>query len=137
MAGGSNFDDDDAISGINVTPLVDITLVLLIIFMVTTPMIMRPSININLPKAASSDQSAPSELSITISKEGVIYVNGTKVDENALKIQAADLALKKPDIQAMISADKETAHGVVINVIDIVKTAGVKKFAINIEKKQQ
>jgi biopolymer transport protein ExbD len=137
MAGGGFQDDEEIISGINVTPLVDITLVLLIIFMVTTPMIMKPSINVNLPKAASSDQSAPGEMNITISKDGDIYLNGERIGEIALKLKASDIATAKPDAQAMISADKDTPHGVVINVIDIVKTAGIKRFAINIEKKPE
>jgi biopolymer transport protein ExbD len=135
VAGGSFDNDEESISQINVTPLVDVTLVLLIVFMVTTPMIMKPSINVNLPKAGSSDQTAPAEFNVTITKEGVIYANGDKLGEDALKAKATELVSKKPDVQAMISADKETAHGVVINVIDIIKSAGVKKFAISIEKK--
>lgn len=135
MAGNSQQNDDEPITGINVTPLVDICLVLLIIFMVTTPMIMKPSINVNLPKASSSDQSTPGELSITISKDGVIYANAKKVSESELRNTASGLAISKPDIQAMISADKDTSHGAVINVIDIIKAAGVKKFAISIDKK--
>jgi len=135
VSGGSFDNDEESISQINVTPLVDVCLVLLIIFMVTTPMIMKPSINVNLPKAGSADQSAPAEFNVTITKDGVIYANGDKISEAALKIKSAELVGKKPDVQAMISADKETAHGVVINVIDIIKSAGVKKFAISIEKK--
>jgi len=135
---GSSFqnNDDEPISGINVTPLVDITLVLLIIFMVTTPMIMKPSINVNLPKAASSDKSTPGELAITITKQGEIQANGQIVNDDSLRDMATRLVQAKPEAQAMISADKETSHGTVINVIDIVKTAGVKRFAINVEKKQ-
>src|ERR1700690_2430299 len=106
MAGGSFQDNDETLSGINVTPLVDVTLVLLIIFMVTTPMIMKPSINVNLPKAASSDQSAPGELNVTISKTGEIFANAAPVNEAKLKEIATDLVSKKPDVQAMISADK-------------------------------
>lgn len=136
MAGGSfHEDNDNPISDINVTPLVDITLVLLIIFMVTTPMIMRPSINVNLPKASASDQSTPGELEITIGKDGRIFANGKNMSEDALKAEAVTLAQTKPEAQAMISADKETPHGAVINVIDIIKGAGIRKFAINIEKK--
>ncbi len=136
MAGG-NFsgDDEESISAINVTPLVDVCLVLLIIFMVTTPMIMKPSINVNLPKAGSSDQTAPQEFNVTITKDGQIYSNGDKVSEDQLREKATTLLAKKPDIQAMISADKDTPHGVVINAIDIIKSVGVKKFAISIEKK--
>jgi biopolymer transport protein ExbD len=138
MAGGS-FDPNEGnpIADINVTPLVDVTLVLLIIFMVTTPMIMKPSINVNLPKAASADQSAPGELAVTISKQGQIFANGKSVSEEGLRTETLKLVASKPELQAMISADRETAHGVVITVIDIIKSAGVKKFAINIEKKQK
>lgn len=136
MASNSqNNNDDGPITGINVTPLVDICLVLLIIFMVTTPMIMKPSINVNLPKASSSDQSSPGELSITISKTGEIFANGKRVLEIELKDVATQLVASKPELQAMISADKDTPHGTVISVIDVIKGAGVKKFAINIEKK--
>lgn len=132
--GMTSHDDDQPISEINVTPLVDVTLVLLIIFMVTTPMIMKPSINVNLPQAASGDQSTPGELDITISKTGEIFANGARVDDETLKQKAVELVSQKPESQAMISADRETPHGTVIKAIDIVKTAGIKKFAINIEK---
>ncbi len=135
MAGSFGSNEDEPISDINVTPLVDVTLVLLIIFMVTTPMIMKPSINVSLPKAGSSDQSSPGELNITITKSGQVYANGEVVTDEGLKNSALTLLKTKPELQAMISADKETPHGIVINVIDIVKSAGVKKFAINIEKK--
>jgi len=133
---GSFQDDDEPISQINVTPLVDVTLVLLIVFMVTTPMIMKPSINVNLPKAASSDQSSPGELAVTIAKDGKIFANGQNVSEGELKVEAAKLVAEKPESQAMISGDKDTPYGTVVNVVDIIKTAGIKKFAINIEKKQ-
>jgi biopolymer transport protein ExbD len=135
MAGPMGRDEDQPISDINVTPLVDICLVLLIIFMVTTPMIMKPSINVNLPKAASSDQSAPGELQVTITKDGKIFCNGKTVSQEELGAEAKNLVAAKPEVQAMISADKDTSHGTVIGVIDIIKSAGVKKFAINIEKK--
>jgi biopolymer transport protein ExbD len=135
MAGSFQNDDDEPISQINVTPLVDVTLVLLIVFMVTTPMIMKPSINVNLPKAASSDQSSPGELAVTITKTGQIFANGKSVTAEELKAEATKLAESKPDAQAMISADKDTPHGTVIGVIDDIKTAGIKKFAINIDKK--
>lgn len=131
---GPSSNDDEPISDINVTPLVDVMLVLLIIFMVTTPMIMRPSINIDLPKAASGDQNTPGELDITISRSGDIFANGKQMDVETLKAEASKLLFQKPELQAMISADKETPHGMVIRVIDTVKGTGVKRFAINIEK---
>ena len=132
MKSGSN--DDDAISGINVVPLVDIILVVLIIFMVTAPMIMKPAINVNLPKAASGDKSTPSQLSISIAQGGLLNLNGVASDEAAIQTKAQQEVEKNPEVQAIIAADKEVPHGTVVHIIDVVKTAGVKKFAISIEK---
>ena len=134
MAMKSGSDNEDAISDINVVPLVDIILVVLIIFMVTAPMIMKPSINVNLPKAASGDKSTPSQLSISIATGGDLILNGTKADEAAITGKAQSEVAKNPEIQAIIAADKDVPHGTVVHIIDLVKTAGVKKFAISIEK---
>lgn len=128
-------DDDDVIADINVVPLVDIILVVLIIFMVTAPMFIKPTINVNLPKAASGDQTAPSKLNLALTADGRINMNGSFVDEAAVQKQAADEVAKNPDVQAIISADKDTPHGKVVGLLDVVKGVGVKKFAISIEKK--
>ena len=135
MASKYSSDDHDVIADINVVPLVDIILVVLIIFMVTAPMFIRPTINVNLPKAASGDQTTPSKLNIVLTADGKINLNGTFVDEETVKTKAAEQLAQNPDVQAIISADKDTPHGQVIGVLDAVKTVGVKKFAISIEKK--
>lgn len=135
MAANISGTDDEPISQINVTPFVDIILVVLIIFMVTTPIIMKPSINVNLPKAASGEQTSPSQLSVAITAAGQILLNGAPTDEAALGAYAKEQVAKKADIQALISADKDVPHGKVIGVIDAVKSAGVSRFAISIEKK--
>lgn len=135
MAIKSN-DNEESISDINVVPLVDIILVVLIIFMVTAPMIMKPSINVNLPKAASGENSTPSQLSIAISSDGSLSLNGNQADEALIQAKSQEELGKDPEVQAIISADKDTPHGTVVRVIDLVKTAGVKKFAISIEKSQ-
>lgn len=135
---GSSFqnNDDEPITQINVTPFVDIILVVLIIFMVTTPIIMKPSINIQLPKAASGDESTPTQLNVAISAQGVIQLNGTPTDESSLNQQARDILSKNPEAQAVIAADKDVPHGTVIGVIDAIKSAGITKFAISIDKKK-
>lgn len=130
-----NLDDDADISDINVVPLVDIILVVLIIFMVTAPMFIKPTINVNLPKAASGDQTAPSKLNIALTADGRINLNGSFVDESAVRTKAAEEMAKNPEVQAIISADKDVAHGRVVGILDVVKGVGVKKFAISIEKK--
>jgi biopolymer transport protein ExbD len=128
--------DDQDLSDINVVPLVDIILVVLIIFMVTAPMFMKPSINVNLPKAASGEQTVPSKLNISLTADGKINLNGTFVNEETVQKTAAEELAKNPEIQAIISADKDVSHGKVVGILDIVKSVGVKKFAISIDKKQ-
>lgn len=135
MAGKISGDNDDPISDINIVPFVDIILVVLIIFMVTTPLIMKPSINVNLPKAGAGDETTPSELSISISADGGLALNGKPTDEAGINTYAQELAGKRPDVQAIISADKDVPHGRVVGIIDAVKSGGVKKFAITIDKK--
>ncbi|KYG67115.1 biopolymer transporter ExbD [Bdellovibrio bacteriovorus] len=135
MAFKSLHDDNDAIADINVVPLVDIILVVLIIFMVTAPMFMKPTINVNLPKAASGDQTAPSKLNIALTADGRINLNGTFVSEEDVRAKATEEVAKNADVQAIISADKDVPHGKVVGLLDVVKGVGVKKFAISIDKK--
>ncbi len=145
MAGGaSSYEDDDSgggtIADINVTPLVDITLVLLIVFMITVPSIVNnPSIKVELPKAASGDDTLKSTLAITMQKEpaGVaLYANGDRTDEPRLRAMIPDLLARNKDLQAIIAADKGIAYGDVVHVVDLVKTLGVRKFALNIDSSQ-
>jgi len=126
---------DDMMSEINVVPLVDVILVVLIIFMVTAPMIMKPSINVNLPKAASGDATKPSKLNITIGSDGKINLDGKIVEDAEIQAVALAEVQKNPETQAIISADKDVPHGRVVSILDIVKSSGVKKFAISIDKK--
>jgi biopolymer transport protein ExbD len=134
MAMKSNSDHEESISEINVVPLVDIILVVLIIFMVTAPMFIKPSINVNLPKAASSDQTVASQLNITLTKDGQVILNGNPSTSDQLRAKATEELGKNPDIQAVISADKDVPHGTVVGIMDVIKSVGVKKFAISIEK---
>ena len=128
--------DDDPISEINVVPLVDIILVVLIIFMVTAPMFLKPSINVNLPKAASGEESVPSQLNITITADGRVLLNGKDSTNDEISTYTREQATANPDLQAVIAADKDVPHGQVVTLIDTVKSAGVKKFAISIDRKE-
>jgi biopolymer transport protein ExbD len=140
VAGTTRYDDDEggpgAIADINVTPLVDITLVLLIIFMVTAPMIVNnPSIKVELPKAATGDETLKSTLALTLQHEPSggysLYANGEKTDEEKVKAMIPDMLSKNKDLQAIIAADKGIAYGDVVHIVDLVKTLGVHKFALN------
>ena len=136
MAGGAfgGGDDDNAmIVGINVTPLVDITLVLLIIFMVTASYIVSPAIKVDLPKAASGSDQTKTTLAITIAKDGNVYLNGERSSDGRIVDYIHGELPKNPDLQAIIAADKVVSHGDVIHVIDLVKRSGVHRFALNVD----
>jgi biopolymer transport protein ExbD len=137
MAGSAGGGDDDMITGINVTPLVDIVLVLLIIFMVTASYIVKAQIGVDLPKAASGASELKTTLTFKISKEGV-YGIGDKpatLDEIAKFVRAEKK--KDAEVRAVIAADKGVEYGLVIDLIDTVKVNGVEKFALNIERKSK
>lgn len=129
-------DHDEPMADINIVPFVDIILVVLIIFMITTPFIVKPSININLPKAASGQDTTPSPLTVTIAADGSALLNGRVATDEEISSFAKVAIEKKPETQAIISADKDVPHGRVITIIDLVKSAGVSKFAITIDKKK-
>ena len=126
--------DDEPISEINIVPFVDIILVVLIIFMVTTPLIIKPSININLPKAVTGEETTPSQINVGVTKDGELLLNGKQSTEDEISSYAKDLIAKRPDVQAIVSADKDVSHGSVIHIIDIIKSTGITKFAITIDK---
>ncbi len=133
---GKPTENEEMITDINVTPLVDITLVLLIIFMVTATYIVTPSIKVELPKAANSEESNPSTIAIVITKDDKTFLNGEEVSSQILVDKIKKALELNPDVQAIISADRYVYHGKVVNIIDTVKGAGITKFAISIEKNE-
>ncbi|HYX32708.1 MAG: biopolymer transporter ExbD [Pseudobdellovibrionaceae bacterium] len=134
MAGGALDNSDEEISGINVTPLVDIMLVLLIIFMVTATFIANKAIELKLPEADSAQTQKPDEktLSFAIDREGKLWMDDKQVgfDEVGPRIRAE--REKKPGVNlaANISADAKTPYEMVVKLIDIVRKNEVIDFAI-------
>jgi biopolymer transport protein ExbD len=129
MAGGAGNDDEGIISGINVTPLVDVTLVLLIIFMVTAKVIVSQGMPMDLPKAASGED-VQTVFSVELGADGKTRVDTQEVanDDEVSKLAKAAKG-KNADIRAVIRADKKVEHGRVIYVLDLLKRAGVAKIA--------
>jgi biopolymer transport protein TolR len=134
MAGASKLDDDDGINEINVTPLVDVMLVLLVIFLVASVYIVKESIEIELPKAATATDVVDTTLSIVMDKERKLYLNGEPIEEGALATACEKAAEKDKDTQAIIAADHAVSHGDVIRVIDLVRSHGLEKFALNVKR---
>ena len=133
MAFSSGNADQD-ITGINVTPLVDITLVLLIVFMVTAKLVMSQAMPLDLPKAASAG-AVSTVLTVSVGDQGELFANGAPVaDARALRAVIAHELKATPDLRAVIAASKRTAHGNVMAVLDGLREAGLVKVAFAAEK---
>jgi biopolymer transport protein ExbD len=132
MAGISRDDGDGMISDINVTPLVDITLVLLIIFMVTAKIIVSQSLPLDLPKAAAG-QEVQLIFGLELHSSGETIVDGKKVaSDDAILPLAREAQAKNADLRAVIRADQAVQHGRVIRALDLLKQAGVSKIAFGV-----
>ena len=132
MAGGSQ-DTDEAITGINVTPLVDIVLVLLIIFMVTAKLIVSKSVPLDLPKAATGSD-VQVVFSVVLAADGTTQVDSKTVpNEEAILGLAKTAHDKNAELRAVIKADTTVPHGRVIHVLDLLKQAQVSKIAFGVQ----
>ena len=124
---------DDAIVGINVTPLVDITLVLLIIFMVTAKIIVSQAVPLDLPKAATAGD-VQAVFVVDIDREARISVEGKRIETDAALLDAARAALgRTPDVRTVVQASSAVSHGIVIHVLDELRQAGIQKIAFGVD----
>ena len=133
MAGQAQ-ETDDEIVGINVTPLVDITFVLLIIFMVTANFIVRETVEVDLPKAANAGSTVQGLVNIVMDKDQKMFFDGAEVSEADLKVKIKEALAKDKETRAIIGADQSINYGLVMHLIDVVKGEGIAKFALNIQK---
>jgi biopolymer transport protein ExbD len=129
-------DDDEVISAINVTPLVDVTLVLLIIFMVTATYIVSNTIPVDLPEASTGEEVA-STVVVYIDRSGKLHIDGKVVNDDkilsVLKRAQASAKQNKMDLRAIISADREIRHKRFVRAVDLVRQAGISRFAIDVQ----
>jgi biopolymer transport protein ExbD len=121
------------IAEINVTPMVDVVLVLLVIMMVSATYIVSQSLKVELPKAASASDSVSSIAAVTLTKDGKVYYNQQPITETELTQRFRSALAANKDLNLIVSADKEVQHGKVVHVIDLAKLEGIVKFAINVE----
>jgi biopolymer transport protein ExbD len=132
MAGGAREHEDEIITDINITPFVDVALVLLIIFMVTATYIIAQSIPVDLPEAGTGED-VVTTFAITITEDNKLYLDGAKTDEGKLRKKIKLARKENEDVRIVIAADKKVSHGRVVRIIDLVRKEGVAKFAINID----
>ncbi len=131
---GSSKGRRGAIVGINVTPMVDVMLVLLVIMMVSATYIVSRALKVELPKSASSDEAAQGPITVTVTKEGAYLVNQEPVVGDAAMTAIfvkARSAAGEPSL--VVSADGGAQHRWVVHVIDLAKLQGITKFAISVQ----
>ncbi|HEX5035981.1 MAG TPA: biopolymer transporter ExbD [bacterium] len=133
--GVSNSSDEDVISAINITPLVDVVLVLLVIFMITAPVLYQSAIKVKLPTASTGEHSDKDKQSFnfTVSAKGEVAWDNQAVDWETLAKRLSALDEVSKQKTAFISADKDTPHGTVIRLMDTLRQAGVTHLGMSVE----
>jgi biopolymer transport protein ExbD len=139
MAGSAGGEDEDMIGGINVTPLVDITLVLLIIFIATSSIIIKAEAGVTLPDAKTAEQSGQGLINVTVFKDGaskaLIYMQGQIVENQATLRRDLESELKlNKDVKIVISADQQIDYQEVSDIVDAIRKAGISNFALDVMK---
>lgn len=128
--------DEGLLASINIIPFVDIVLVLLVIFMLTSAAIVKASLKVELPKAASAGAKVQSTLNLVYTTQDELFVNGERVPDLAAAARVVRAEIRKdPQTQAVIAADQGVVYGKVVEIVDLVKQNGVKTFALDIERK--
>lgn len=120
-----------AIAEINITPFTDVILVLLIIFMITTPLIIQTSIKVNLPNARSAKAvDISDQINITVSSKSAIYVDGNLITKEDLKEKVASLYRNNPSLKVVLFSDKLARFKDIVAVLDIMNELGIRSLNI-------
>lgn len=122
--------DDGVVTGINVTPMVDVMLVLLIIFMVTTQFVSESGLKINLPKTATAEASSTASVMVSIDEQGELFLMDEAVDISGLKANLAREVKVNSDIRVTVAADGQIPYRQVMSVLDAIKQSGVTRVAL-------
>ena len=125
-------------SDINITPLVDIMLVLLITFMLVSTLVDFSTISVELPKAATGEDAKIESIAVVVTKAGRYFVAGNPVNSfDELRETLKSKKERNPGIQTIISADKNVSHGHVVKIIDLVRKLDILKFSISVELSEE
>jgi biopolymer transport protein TolR len=124
---------DGLIAGINITPFTDVVLVLLVIFMIATPLLIRSEIKVNLPRTASADTAPERNLVVTIDTTGGIFVDGNRVALPDLKASLSSALTKRPGAPVIIMGDREVRYDLVVRVLEVAKSCGVSRLSLAVQ----
>jgi biopolymer transport protein ExbD len=115
---------------LDMTPLIDVVLMLVIFFMLTTTFVLAPGIKVDLPQGQAVQQPHDRDAVIVITHDGTVYYQDTQVELAALRVRLQERVRQQPAVRVVIKADKQAQHGRVVAVMDMAKTLGIEKLAI-------
>ncbi|MET0794362.1 MAG: biopolymer transporter ExbD [Polyangiaceae bacterium] len=132
MAAQASDSSEEMISGINITPLVDVVLVLLVVLMVTASYLASHSIPVDLPKGATGE-ATNTVLGVSVTRAGEMFLDGQRVDDREFRKRVRGAHETDNDVRAVIAADGGAAHRNVVHVIDLLRQERVTRFALNVD----
>jgi biopolymer transport protein ExbD len=132
MSTQSGFDDE--ISNINITPMVDVILVLLVIFMVTANFLKKESINNNLPKVQAADPNVAQSVQVAITRDGKLILEGQSTTEEKLFSTLQRDSKFRPNMRLTLSADENLSYGTITKLMGLIRKAGVTRIALSVKK---
>lgn len=127
--------EQESITGINVTPLVDVILVLLIIFMATAPLLHRRALNINIPKAKNSERIATETVQIEFGEDRKVVLGERKMTIPELFSELSGMVQRDPAVHVALAADQSIPYGEIVGLLDEVRRAGVKRVGLEVKNK--
>ncbi len=133
MAMQSNSEDGE-IGNINITPMVDVILVLLVIFMVTANFLKKESVNINLPKVSASDPNVAQSVQVAVTRDGKIMLEGGPADGPRLISSLSREVKIRPNMRVTLSADERLAYGDIAEVMGLIRKSGVSRIALSVKR---
>ena len=126
--------DDDEIGYINITPMVDVLLVLLVIFMVTANFLKQESVNINLPKVGAADPNVAKSVQVAITKDGKLLLEGIDTNEEKMVASLAQESKYRPNMRVTLSADERLSYGTIARVMGLIRQSGVTRIALSVKR---
>ena len=115
---------------LDMTPLIDVVLMLVIFFMLTTTFVLTPGIKVDLPQGRSSQRTSENDAIVIITQEGAVYYGDAHIDLQTLQAELRRALQLHPGLRIVVQADKSAQHGRVVEVMDIAKSLGIERIAI-------
>ncbi len=132
----SRYKRNGLIAGINITPFTDVVLVLLVIFMIATPLLIRSEIKVNLPQTSTADTAAQKTIVVTIDAAGGVYVDGTRVGLGDLRGRLVATLAKRQGAPVIIMGDRDVRYDLVVRVLEIARSSGVGRLSLAVQVKK-